>query len=148
MPNPKPISAAYETLVQKLHETRAEVLGRLEEEKRRAPQVQRDRKLLAQTEAQLAIYDLNFHQTLTRLVFLKPLQAATVLLMENDNEPMLEGDLIDLMLAHGVCLGNEDPRGDILRSFSRDGTRKKLHFENGYVSISREYYDTVARKKG
>src|SRR5581483_10836794 len=103
---------------------------------------------LDETEAILARHDPNFEPPPRRLTFLKPLQAATVLLMEADNKPMLESSLIDLMLAHGVCLGNEDPRGDILRSFSRDGTRKKLHFENGYVSISREYYDTVARRKG
>jgi len=139
---PKAVNPQFVTLVEAVRAERERLLKELELARGTVLDTLR---ALTEIEAILQRYDPGFEQPLRRLAFTRPLDAATLLLMEMDNRPIREADLIKMMLDHGVCMANAEPKADIKRAFSRASVRKKLHFDEatGCVTIAAEYCKCV-----
>jgi hypothetical protein len=141
----KPIEPRHEGLVRESRAERERLLKELDKATRETvPELLR---AIAEQEAILLRRDPNFVAPPRRLSFLQPVDAAILLLMESGNESILESTLIDMMLAHGVCLGNSRPRADIARSFGRMSVRKRLNFDKATGRVSIAKAEQQVRKK-
>lgn len=109
--------------------------------------MQDDLDKIAANEQSLRAYGVPFGGRPPRMLFLQPVDAAILLLMEAGGDvSMPEDDLIDMMLKEGVSMANEQPRGSITRAFGRDSVKdNRLTFADTKVSINKTYFQEKIR---
>jgi len=134
-----------QNLITSLRRTRERLLKDLDE---RNGDLRETFKKLDKVEDLLAEYDPGFVAPPRRLSNLKPVDAAIVLLLESGRSYIPENELIDLLLAEGVCFGNWQPKRDIRRAFSSK-SQKMLEVNKETVkkevSLSKHFYEVRAR---